>query len=158
MRWSAACLCGIFTLITVTGCSLFRRGAPGVAAPEPDYSYSPPLTAEPSGYAAADRSPYAAERPGLGRVERPVRTAPDPYATYALDAPQGSESARVGAAPTSLASSAPKYHTVVKRDTLYSIARMYYGDQRKWKAIFEANRDSIADPNMIRVGQRLLLP
>ena len=52
----------------------------------------------------------------------------------------------------------PRYHTVAKKDTLYALARMYYGDQKRWKDIYEANRSAISDPNMIRVGQRLLIP
>ena len=52
----------------------------------------------------------------------------------------------------------PRYHTVVKSDTLYALARMYYGDHHKWKSIYEANRNSISDPNRIRIGQRLVIP
>lgn len=51
-----------------------------------------------------------------------------------------------------------RYHTVSKGDTLYALARRYYSDQRRWKDIFEANRDTISDANKIRVGQRLLIP
>jgi nucleoid-associated protein YgaU len=51
-----------------------------------------------------------------------------------------------------------RYHIVTKHDTLYGIARVYYGDQRRWKEIYAANRNEILDPNMIRVGQRLLIP
>jgi nucleoid-associated protein YgaU len=51
-----------------------------------------------------------------------------------------------------------RYHTVVKGDTLYKLARSYYGDQAKWKDVYAANRDSISDPNKIRVGQRLVIP
>lgn len=51
-----------------------------------------------------------------------------------------------------------RYHTVAKGDTLYSLARMYYNDQRRWKDILEANSDQISDPNKIRVGQRLIIP
>ncbi len=51
-----------------------------------------------------------------------------------------------------------RYHTVSKRDTLYGIARTYYGDHRRWKDIYEANRGDIGDPNRIRIGQRLLIP
>ena len=54
--------------------------------------------------------------------------------------------------------STPRYHMVTKRDTLYALARAYYGDQARWKDIYEANRSAIGDPNMIRVGQRLLIP
>ena len=51
-----------------------------------------------------------------------------------------------------------RYHMVVKKDTLYGLARLYYGDQRRWKDIYEANRLAVSDPNKIRIGQRLLIP
>ena len=49
-------------------------------------------------------------------------------------------------------------HTVAKGDTLYSLARQYYGDQSKWRSIYDANRNELPDPNRIRVGQRLVIP
>lgn len=51
-----------------------------------------------------------------------------------------------------------RYHTVQKKETLYSISRQYYGDHTKWKDIYAANRAEISDPNRIRVGQRLVIP
>lgn len=51
-----------------------------------------------------------------------------------------------------------RYHQVAKKDTLYGLARTYYGDQRRWKDIYEANRPAVSDPNKIRIGQRLLIP
>ncbi len=51
-----------------------------------------------------------------------------------------------------------QYHTVTKSETLYGLARTYYGDHHRWKAIYEANRSTISDPNSIQVGQRLLIP
>jgi nucleoid-associated protein YgaU len=51
-----------------------------------------------------------------------------------------------------------RHHTVAKGDTLYSLARKYYGDQRRWRDIYEANRSLISDPNKIYVGQRLIIP
>ena len=54
--------------------------------------------------------------------------------------------------------SGARYHTVAKGDTLFSLARKYYSDQSKWKDIYESNRTNLADPNKIRVGQRLLIP
>lgn len=51
-----------------------------------------------------------------------------------------------------------RYHTVVQKETLYSLSRQYYGDHTKWRDIYEANRAAISDPNKIRVGQRLLIP
>jgi len=52
-----------------------------------------------------------------------------------------------------------RVHTVAAKEGLYSIARQYYGDQSKWRTIYEANRAEIGDnPNKIRVGQRLTIP
>ena len=56
------------------------------------------------------------------------------------------------------ATSGSRYHTVQKKDTLYSLARQYYNDQHRWKDIYEANRSEIGDPNKIRIGQRLVIP
>ena len=49
-------------------------------------------------------------------------------------------------------------YTVRKGDTLSAIARQHYGRASHWHAIFEANRDQIADPDLIRPGQVLRLP
>ena len=49
-------------------------------------------------------------------------------------------------------------HVVSKGETLYSLARLYYNDQRRWRDIYEANRGSIPDPNRLRVGQELMIP
>jgi len=49
-------------------------------------------------------------------------------------------------------------HIVAKGDTLFSLARHYYGDQRRWKDIYEANRSRISSPDRICVGQELVLP
>ncbi len=43
-------------------------------------------------------------------------------------------------------------------DTLGKIARQVYGDANKWNLIFEANRDKLTDPGLIRVGMELRLP
>ena len=43
-------------------------------------------------------------------------------------------------------------------DSLWTIAKRIYGTGTKWTAIYEANRTNIADPNLIRVGQQLVLP
>jgi hypothetical protein len=51
------------------------------------------------------------------------------------------------------------YHVVASGDWLSKIAQRFYGDMHKWPVIYEANRDVIGnDPNMIKPGQRLLIP
>ena len=49
-------------------------------------------------------------------------------------------------------------HTVVAGETLAKIAQHYYVDPALFPKIFEANRDTLSDPNKIRPGQRLLIP
>ena len=80
---------------------------------------------------------------------------PEPYTTYG--SPVTGEVVREPVA-TAPAGAAPRYHTVAKSDTLYSLARQYYGDHHRWKEIYGANRSAISDPNMIRIGQRLVIP
>ena len=49
-------------------------------------------------------------------------------------------------------------YTVQPGDTMQKIAQAVYGDGSRWKEIFEANRDTISDPNLIQVGQELVIP
>lgn len=49
-------------------------------------------------------------------------------------------------------------YTVVSGDSLSKIAKHFYGDANKWKAIFEANTDQLSDPNRIKPGQVLKIP
>ncbi len=53
---------------------------------------------------------------------------------------------------------ATQYHEVKKGDTLWKIAEQYYGDGSLYKDIFEANKDILKDPNVIKVGQKLKIP
>ena len=78
------------------------------------------------------------------------------YPSYGAAAPVEMSYEPGPSVPTAV--STPRYHVVAKRDTLYALARAYYGNQARWKDIYEANRSTIGDPNMIRVGQRLLIP
>lgn len=49
-----------------------------------------------------------------------------------------------------------RYHTVVKGDTLWAIAQRYYGNGSRYPEIAKAN--NISNPNIINVGQKLLIP
>ena len=51
-----------------------------------------------------------------------------------------------------------QWHDVVSGDTLSKLAKKYYGDPSLYMKIFEANRDVLKDPNLIKVGQRLRIP
>jgi nucleoid-associated protein YgaU len=53
---------------------------------------------------------------------------------------------------------ATQYHEVKAGDTLSAIAKQYYGDASLYMKIFEANRDILQNPNLIKVGQKLKIP
>ncbi len=55
-------------------------------------------------------------------------------------------------------STATRTYVVVSGDSLSKIAKREYGDANKWKQLYEANRDTIKDPNLIYPGQKLKLP
>ena len=60
--------------------------------------------------------------------------------------------------PPVAAGPAASTYTVVKGDSLSKIAKREYGDAQKWPRIFEANRDTIKDPDLIHPGQVLKIP
>ena len=50
-------------------------------------------------------------------------------------------------------------YTVVRGDTLSGIAGRFYGNQSRWKQIYDANRGVIgSNPNLIKPGQVLTIP
>jgi hypothetical protein len=49
-------------------------------------------------------------------------------------------------------------HTVVQDDTLWDLAQFYYQNPYEWRVIWEANRDSIADPNLIYPNEVFVIP
>ncbi len=51
-----------------------------------------------------------------------------------------------------------EYYTIESGDTLGKIAKNFYGDAKKYKELFEANREVIEDPNKIFPGQKIRIP
>ena len=49
-------------------------------------------------------------------------------------------------------------YTVQPGDTLSRVSQQVYGTPARWAEIFEANRDTLASPNALRVGQELRIP
>ena len=50
------------------------------------------------------------------------------------------------------------YYEVAKGDSLWKIAKKFYGSGAKYTAIFEENREVIKDPDMIFPGQKIRIP
>ncbi|AXT59903.1 LysM peptidoglycan-binding domain-containing protein [Aquimarina sp. AD10] len=49
-------------------------------------------------------------------------------------------------------------HTVKSGESLSKIAKHYYGDPMKYKAIFEANTNILKNPDVIHPDQELIIP
>ena len=144
MRRNALCLSvSLFLALATSGCAtsnkLSARKAPAPSALGsadlyvPAAVFSTRATPEYTAY-----TPPAETEPSMPRV-----VAADPTTGVVLEA-RGDTGSRM--------------HIVARKETLYSLARQYYGDHHRWKDIFEANRSSLRDPNRIFVGQRLAIP
>ncbi len=59
---------------------------------------------------------------------------------------------------SSTASTGKRTVTVQEGDSLSKIAKRELGDGSQWKAIYDANRETIKDPDLIHPGQVLTLP
>ena len=59
---------------------------------------------------------------------------------------------------SSTAPSPEKLYEVQAGDSLSKIAKREYGNANEWNKIFEANKDTVKDPNKIFPGQKLKIP
>lgn len=80
--------------------------------------------------------------------------------SYSQDAPQvqaqPQPQAQVVAAVAPKA--APKTYVIQKGDTLSKISQKFYGTTKKWKGIYDANRDKIQNINNLKVGSQIVIP
>ena len=53
---------------------------------------------------------------------------------------------------------AAQEYTVKAGDTLTKLAERFYNSMSKWEKIYEANKDSLKNPNYIYIGQKLMIP
>lgn len=71
-------------------------------------------------------------------------------AGYDYSAVQAIVNQKVGAKPSK------RYYTVLKGDNLWSIAQKFYGNGSRYKEI--ANANNLKNPDIIHVGQKLIIP
>ncbi len=62
------------------------------------------------------------------------------------------------AAPAPAPAAAERIYEVVSGDTLGAISKKYYGKASAYMKIFEANKDILDNPDLIKVGQKLRIP
>lgn len=49
-------------------------------------------------------------------------------------------------------------YTVQAGDSLWKISQKLYGDGNQWRRIYEANKDTIKNPDVIHPGQTFTIP
>ena len=49
-------------------------------------------------------------------------------------------------------------YEVKGNDDLHWLAAKFYGDARQWVRIYEANGEKVRNPNILHIGQQLLIP
>ena len=79
-------------------------------------------------------------------------TTPEPART------QPQAQAQIAEAPPVAKAATPKMYTIQKGDTLSKISQKFYGTTKKWKSIYDANRDRIHNINNLKVGSQIVIP
>ncbi|MFH1901064.1 MAG: LysM peptidoglycan-binding domain-containing protein [Candidatus Omnitrophota bacterium] len=51
-----------------------------------------------------------------------------------------------------------KYYTVQKNDTLQKISRKFYGTTKKWKMLYEKNKNTLKSPDKVYPGMKIIIP
>ncbi len=91
----------------------------------------------------------------VAQTEGPPPVA-DPYATDTMAPPTGATAGPTRPLPPE--TKGGRTHVVAKGDTLFKLARKYYGDERKWKEIWEANKTRVPNRDKLEVGTKLIIP
>ncbi|MGE0481181.1 MAG: LysM peptidoglycan-binding domain-containing protein [Phycisphaerae bacterium] len=124
------------------------------ARPPNGTSSATPGTRAPSGPAGLT----AAERLRLANTPPAARGSTPANGTGPAPPPSAPPSTGGERAPTLVGAAAPGTYTVVRGDSLASIARRLLSSESRWRAIYELNRDKLARPEELREGMVLKLP
>lgn len=94
-----------------------------------------------------DSNPAPGPAPQSEQISEPVRIQPQPV----NDSPPQTVYAE-------RSYQTQRFYIVRKGDTLSKISKVYYGTPNKWYKIFEANRDLLDDPDILKPGMKLRIP
>ncbi len=90
-------------------------------------------------------------------IERPIGT-PRSVETVPIPAPSDPRSIEHAPRSASTAALEPVPHIVQKGENFYTVARLYYGSGKYWKALWAANRNVVANPADLEVGATIRVP
>jgi NitT/TauT family transport system substrate-binding protein len=88
--------------------------------------------------------------------------AKDKVVVASKSAPPAEKAKPAPASAKMVPASSPKdgsqEYTIQAGDTLSRLAQRHYGDALKWNRIYEANKQSVKNPNYIYIGQKIVIP
>ena len=86
------------------------------------------------------------------------QTPTDTTTTGGEEATTSSETKTATTAGDDTTTAIPRMYTIGKGDTLFALARRFYSDERKWRDIWNANRDKIPNKDLLPIGMEIVLP
>ncbi|TXH85370.1 MAG: LysM peptidoglycan-binding domain-containing protein [Rhizobium sp.] len=120
--------------------------APAASAP----AASTPTTTVPSSETPATSAPQSTA-PATPATTAPATSAPAAAAPAIAEPTATAPEPKAGEAPKT-----PATHVIVAGDTLWDLAKTYYGDARQWHKLLAANRNIKA--HHLTVGEKLRIP
>jgi uncharacterized protein (DUF2235 family) len=128
--------------------------APLINVRDPGFSLTSKLKSDRAG----PRYLWQVSAAAIRRWHAPGSVLPEKKSYRPAALSQVAEALEAHPAAAPVAPTAGAIHTVASGETLGKLARQHYGNNERWKAIFEANRDVLDDPDEIFVGQQLRIP
>jgi NitT/TauT family transport system substrate-binding protein len=111
-----------------------------------------PARVEPTPVPAVASKPAPSVSPKVGAVDDTGKLAAKTERPESVQgAPKPTQALVAQSAP-------PAAYVVAGGDTLSRIALRFYNSSQKWLIIYEANRDTVKNPNYIYIGQNLVIP
>lgn len=111
------------------------------------------------GYVTGRKVSGIEPQPVSAAALQPVKPFASPQVVYQTPTDSGSKYKKeAGAGELSGTGTAQKTYVVQKGDTLQKISEKMYGTTKKWKKIFEANKNVLKNPDRIKAGQKLIIP
>jgi NitT/TauT family transport system substrate-binding protein len=98
------------------------------------------------------------EKPVPTEAKAKAVTAEEKPRPVAKQTPASTDRPTATAVTAKVSRPAAQEYTVKAGDTLSKLAERFYNSMSKWDKIYEANKDTLRNPNYIYIGQKLIIP
>ena len=105
------------------------------------------------------RNRLAGARPAERPKDAPVSSSSATSSASTATATRGVPSSTTGTPGTTIAGeNGVRYYYVAKGDGLQAIAQKMYGKASMWKIIQDANKETLGERGILKIGQKLVIP